>query len=113
MMNKKEFIVVLIFTFISAMIWIVADIYHTKSSIPDDPRITTLLEPVNSTFDQDSLNLVRSHNPLIQVETIPLPPPQPTPQITPSPSVIALPSIISSESAILAPSDSTNSAQLP
>lgn len=54
-MNRKEFVVVLIFTFIVIVIWIIADIIYAEPSITVDPRVQKLLEPVDPTFDTSIL----------------------------------------------------------
>lgn len=50
-MNRKEFTVVLIFTFIVIVIWIIADIIYTEPSVTADPKIQPLLEEVDPNFD--------------------------------------------------------------
>lgn len=59
-MNKKEFIIILTSTFIAIMVWIVSDIYHTKASIPIDPKLQKILDPVDPNFDSETLKLIQN-----------------------------------------------------
>lgn len=57
-MTKNQFIFVLLVTFTVIVIWIVADIIHTKPSVPVDPKLQNLLDPVNPNFDNSALNKI-------------------------------------------------------
>ncbi len=59
-MNKKEFIIILTSTFIAVMVWIASDIYHTKSSVPLDPKLQTILDPVEPNLDSETLRLIQN-----------------------------------------------------
>ncbi len=59
-MNRKEFIIILIVTFFVIMVWIVAEIIHTKPSVEVDPKIQGLIEPINPNFDQTILDQVKN-----------------------------------------------------
>lgn len=68
-MTKKQFIFVLIVTFIVVIIWVVADIIHTKPSIPLDPKLQNLLEPVTPTFDKSVLDDIEKNELPLFIET--------------------------------------------
>lgn len=59
-MSRKEFIVVLIITFIVVIIWIIADIIHTQPSVTKDPKIDKLIEPLNPNFDESVTNQLKN-----------------------------------------------------
>lgn len=58
-MNRKEFIIILIVTFFVIMVWVVAEIIHSKPSVEVDSKIQSLIEPINPTFDQTILDKVK------------------------------------------------------
>lgn len=98
-MNRKEFIIVLVITFLVFMVWVIAEIIHAKPSIPIDPKIQALLTPVDPNLDKATLDKVG------QIKQL---------QIKASPDVPAsLPSIDSLESALEEiPQESTDEGQL-
>lgn len=59
-MGKKEFIVILSITFIVIVIWIITDILHTKSSVPVNTDLNKTLEPVNPSFDTETLKMIEN-----------------------------------------------------
>lgn len=59
-MSKKQFIFVLICTFIVVVIWVIADLIHTKPSVPLNPKLETLLDQINPQFDQAVLEQVKN-----------------------------------------------------
>lgn len=54
-MSKKEFFILLFITFIVIMIWVIADIIHSKASVQIDPKLQGLLEPIEPDFDEQTL----------------------------------------------------------
>lgn len=58
-MSQKEFIVVITITFFVIMFWIISDIIHSKTALDIDPRAQSLTEPLNPTFDADTLKLIK------------------------------------------------------
>jgi hypothetical protein len=50
-MNNRQFVFVTIVTFIVIVIWIIADILHTRPSVEVNPKLNTLLTPVNPNFN--------------------------------------------------------------
>lgn len=67
-MNKTEFVVIIIFTFIVIMAWVIADIIHTRPSVPLNPNLQSVLDPINPEFDQNAINKIKSFNPNTVVE---------------------------------------------
>ena len=95
-MNRKEFIFVLIVTFIVILIWIAAEIIHSRPSVPIDPNVQDLLTPLNPGFDEETLKEIESTNFENNISSNPAPQASPTnspnPQATTSPSPSASPS---------------------
>jgi hypothetical protein len=52
-MNGKQVLTIIIATFITLVIWVSADIIHSRSKVTIDPEVEKLLEPVKSTFDAE------------------------------------------------------------
>lgn len=64
-MNSKQFATIVVITFIVGIIWLVSDIiFNTKASIPDNPKLNTLLQPINPNFNPRILNLIEKEVPL-------------------------------------------------
>lgn len=59
-MNRKEFVIILIITFLVIMVWIVAEIIHSKPSVSTDSKLQGLLDPVDPNFDQSILEKIRN-----------------------------------------------------
>ena len=89
-MNRIEFVLVLLFTFFVIVIWVTSDVILVRPNLPDDPKIQTLIEPLNPAFDAQALELVANTRP---DTTTPLatPRPSPTPIATPEPSASVRP----------------------
>jgi hypothetical protein len=86
-MNKIEFVLVLLFTFFVIVVWVTSEIVLVKPSQPDDPKIQAMLEPLQSSFDQETLNLIVSQKPATYVPPVATATPNPTPNpATPSAS---------------------------
>jgi hypothetical protein len=86
-MNKIEFVLVLLFTFFVIVVWVTSEIVLVKPSQPDDPKIQAMLEPLQSSFDQETLNLIVSQKPATYIPPVATATPNPTPNpATPSAS---------------------------
>lgn len=102
-MNKKEFVIILTFTFIVVMIWIASEVIHARPSPPVNEKIKILIDPIDPNFDattlskikefknsQQPLNIVPAASPIPSSPSlnppIPSPTPTPIPTITPTPS---------------------------
>ncbi len=70
-MNRKEFIITLVATFIVVMIWIIADILHTRTSVPTSSNLNLLIEPLNPTFDQQTLEKIKQRSNFRQALPVP------------------------------------------
>lgn len=57
-MNRKEFLFLIVATFIVIMIWVTSDIIHTHSSIVIDSKLQETLEDVNPNFDSNTLEKI-------------------------------------------------------
>ena len=58
-MNRKEFVVILVITFLVIMVWIVSEIARSKPSVPIDPKLNSLLDPIDPLFNQDTLGKIK------------------------------------------------------
>lgn len=60
-MNSKQFMIVVVITFIVGMVWLVSDIiFNTKASIPISEKLQSSLEPINPTFNSRILEVIGS-----------------------------------------------------
>ncbi len=55
-MKQKQLIITIIITFIVIMIWIIADIAHTRADIPVSSQLQQAIIPLNPTFDKPTLD---------------------------------------------------------
>lgn len=55
-MSGRQFLYIIIATFITVLIWFGVDIIHSRSKVEISPEIQKLLEPVNPNFDQTLIN---------------------------------------------------------
>lgn len=101
-MNRIEFVLVLLFTFFVIVVWVTSDVILVKPNTPDDPKIQTMIEPLNPVFDQETLQLIGNRTlstpikatprPVVQpssnpTETIPAQEPSSQPSGTPQPTI--------------------------
>lgn len=69
-MSSKQFATIVVITFIVGIIWLISDIiFNTKASIPDNPQLNTLLEPINPNFNSRVLEVIAEEVP--STDTIP------------------------------------------
>lgn len=99
-MSNRQFVIVVIITFIVIVIWMVADIWHTKPSVEVNPKMATLLTPIDPTFDQKIISQIKEVTPIGDLEvnfTAPLVPGQsstPSAQPLNTPLPLAIPAAI-------------------
>lgn len=55
-MSGKQFLYIVIATFITVLIWFGLDIVHSRSKVQVSPEVQQLIEPVNPNFDLKSLD---------------------------------------------------------
>lgn len=55
-MSGKQFLYIVIATFITVMAWVVLDILHSRESVQTPPEIKQLLEPINPQIDTTVIN---------------------------------------------------------
>ncbi len=88
-MSGKQFATILVITFIVGIIWLVSDIlFNVKPSIPENPKLNTLLQPINPNFDPRVLQTIDEE--VVEPDSVPRPSTRATP-IPASPSPTALP----------------------
>lgn len=68
-MNNRQFLIVISITFIVIIIWIIADILHTKPSIEVNPKLTTLLTPVDPNFDSKVISQIKDLTSIDDLQT--------------------------------------------
>lgn len=54
-MNRKEFLIVAILTFLTICAWVIFDIVHTRSQVTISPDLQKIIEPLNPNFDVEGL----------------------------------------------------------
>lgn len=85
MMNRKEFVILIITTCFVIFIWIVADILHSQAIKPVNPKIQQLIIPLDSKFDAEVLNKLKEQSAAKQqIQTRALEQARTRPQTTPS-----------------------------
>lgn len=84
---NKQFVIVVIITFIVIIVWIIADIIHTKPSVPLNPKLEVLLAPISPNFDQKIISQIKEVTPVEEIE-VPQQP-QPTPSASTAPAITA------------------------
>lgn len=58
-MSGKQFAIVVSITFFVGMIWLISDIiFNTKPSIPLNPKLETILQPINPNFNSRVLEII-------------------------------------------------------
>ncbi|MDO8498705.1 MAG: hypothetical protein Q7S44_02880 [bacterium] len=55
-MRGKQFLYIVIATFVTVIIWVTLDILHSRAAVQTPPEIKQVLEPINPNFDQDAIN---------------------------------------------------------
>lgn len=55
-MNNKQFLIILIVTFITVIVWVVLDIVQSRNTVGPAPEIQQLLKPISPIFDTSGLN---------------------------------------------------------
>jgi hypothetical protein len=94
-MNRIEFVLVLLFTFFVIVVWVTSDIILVKPNTPDDPKIQTMIEPLNPAFDQEAMQLINNRTLSTPIRPTPRPTTTtatpalllPTPSTSPQPSI--------------------------
>ena len=78
-MRKKEFISVLVITLVVVVVWVISDLIHTHSASQNLPDVKAYLDPVDPSFDQQTLSKINNLS-------TPAPAPTAGPLFTPGPS---------------------------
>lgn len=55
-MSGKQFLYIVIATFITVLIWFGLEIAHSRSKVQIAPEVLQLTTPINPNFDVNSLN---------------------------------------------------------
>jgi hypothetical protein len=104
-MNKKEFAVIAVITFLVFIAWLVFDILHnTKANITLSPNLQNSLTPINATFDKEALDWVKNLQPLTSnqsqrpIQVAPPATPSATPLVNPPATQSAIQTPVASSS---------------
>jgi hypothetical protein len=86
-MNNRDFLIISIFTFITTLVWIFFDAYHTykTSTIPEDLRIQ--MEPLNTDLPIGIIQQLKDRPEFFSISVSPSPLPTASPTVIPSPTV--------------------------
>ena len=55
-MNKKEWLVAVILTFVTIIAWVIFDIIHTRSQVEIPTNLQNLIEPIDPNFNTSVLD---------------------------------------------------------
>lgn len=58
-MERKELVILIIVTVFVIILWVIADIYHTKANIPISPMLNHALEPLDPNFDNETIEQIK------------------------------------------------------
>lgn len=50
-MTRREFLIIAIATFITAIAWAVFDILHARANVEVSPKLQQVIEPIDPNFD--------------------------------------------------------------
>jgi hypothetical protein len=67
-MNNKQFLIIIVVTFIVIIIWIITDIVHTRPSVEINPKLSTLLSPLNPSFDPKIIDQIKEVTPVTDLQ---------------------------------------------
>lgn len=56
MMSGKQVFYIFIATLVTVLIWVIADIMHSRSQIEIPAEVQTLIEPISPNFDTETIN---------------------------------------------------------
>lgn len=55
-MNSRQFLYLIVATCITALVWVILDILHSRAQVQPPPEIQKMIEPISPTFDQEIIN---------------------------------------------------------
>lgn len=53
-MNRKEWLIAVIITFVTICAWVIFDIFHTRSQVEIPQKLQEIIEPINPDFNTGS-----------------------------------------------------------
>lgn len=71
-MERKEIVLITVVTFIVIVLWVASSIIGTDPSVPENPKLKKLLEPIDTSFDQSVIEKVSQINPIPKNSKTPL-----------------------------------------
>lgn len=54
-MNKKQWLIATILTFITICAWVIFDIVHVRSQVEISPKLQEVIEPIDPNFNTGNL----------------------------------------------------------
>lgn len=54
-MNRKEWLIAVIITFITICAWVIFDIFHTRSQVEIPQKLQEIIEPISPDFNTSSI----------------------------------------------------------
>lgn len=63
-MERKEIVLIAVVTFIVIVLWVASSIIGTDPSVPENPKLKKLLEPIDTSFDQSVIEQVAQITPI-------------------------------------------------
>ncbi len=55
MLNRKQWLIATILTFITISAWVAFDILHARSQVEISPKLQEVIEPIDPNFNTNSL----------------------------------------------------------
>lgn len=55
-MTSKQLLLIVIATSVTILIWVAADIIHSRTQVKTPPQVQELLEPINPNFDNQAVS---------------------------------------------------------
>ncbi len=54
-MNRKEWLIAVIITFVTICVWVIFDIFHTRSQVEIPQKLQEIIEPISPDFNTSSI----------------------------------------------------------
>ena len=55
-MNKKQWLIAAILTFVTIIAWVIFDILHARAQVEISPKLQEIIEPINPEFNTKSIS---------------------------------------------------------
>lgn len=68
-MRPKDLSIIAIFTFVTAVAWIILSLYHTKVTSTISPALQKQIEPISPRFDKTTIDRLKKQRKKLEVLT--------------------------------------------